>query len=198
MPSTVADERDLSFAEVVNAQPKALTAAQLEKYNRDGYLMPFRIFDEAGAARNRAYFDSLLKQLKELNDGRDTYAINGFHTHCEGIYDLVMNPRILDLVQDILGRDFVCWGTHYFCKIPHDPKAVPMHQDASYWPFTPARTVTVWLAIDDASIENACMSVIRKARTAADIWNGNARPRTRCWNRRLKILSATARPFRLN
>ena len=71
-----------------------------------------------------------------------------------------MNPRILALVEDLIGPDFVCWGTHYFCKMPHDPKAVPWHQDASYWPFTPARTVTCWLAIDDSSVENACMSVI--------------------------------------
>ena len=44
--------------------------------------------------------------------------------------------------------------------MPHDPKCVPWHQDASYWPFTPARTVTCWLAIDDSTLENACMSVL--------------------------------------
>ena len=42
-------------------------------------------------------------------------------------------------------------------KQPHDPKAVPWHQDASFWSLRPARTVTVWLAIDDADAENAAM-----------------------------------------
>jgi len=152
--------RDLRFKPVENPRPKTLTRAQVEAYNRDGYLKAFPIFDAAGAERNRAYFDSLLAQLKTFNDGRDTYSINGYHTHCAGLHDLVMNPRILDLVEDIVGPDIICWGTHFFCKIPHDPKSVPWHQDASYWPFSPARTVTVWLAIDDASVENACMRFI--------------------------------------
>lgn len=34
------------------------------------------------------------------------------------------------------------------------------HQDASYWPRTPSKTATFWLAIDDADTENACMQFI--------------------------------------
>jgi ectoine hydroxylase-related dioxygenase (phytanoyl-CoA dioxygenase family) len=41
--------------------------------------------------------------------------------------------------------------------MPHDGKKVAWHQDASYWPLTPSKTATVWLAIDDADCENACM-----------------------------------------
>jgi hypothetical protein len=154
------ETRDLSFKSVVNPTPKVLTPAQIEEYNERGYLKPFRIFNAAETERNRAYFDYLLAELKVHNDGRDTYAINGYQQCCEGVYDLVMNPAILDLVSDLIGPNVICWGTHFFCKIPHDPKSVPCHQDASYWPFTPARTVTVWLAIDDASMENACMYFI--------------------------------------
>jgi non-haem Fe2+, alpha-ketoglutarate-dependent halogenase len=34
---------------------------------------------------------------------------------------------------------------------------VAWHQDASYWPLSPSKTATVWLAIDDADRDNACM-----------------------------------------
>jgi non-heme Fe2+,alpha-ketoglutarate-dependent halogenase len=44
--------------------------------------------------------------------------------------------------------------------MPHDGKSVAWHQDASYWPLTPSKAATVWLAIDDADIENACMRFI--------------------------------------
>ena len=37
---------------------------------------------------------------------------------------------------------------------------MPWHQDASFWKLSPARTVTVWLAIDDVSAENAAMRFI--------------------------------------
>lgn len=159
MPTSSA-QCDLDFKDIVTPHPKVLTPEQIAQYNRDGYVKPFTIFNDLQAQTNRAYFDWLLARMKAQNDGRDSYAILGFHTRCQGIYDLAVNPQILDLVEDLLGPDFVCWTSHLFCKMPHDPKSVPWHQDASYWPLTPARTVTVWLAIDDVDVENACMHVI--------------------------------------
>lgn len=152
--------RDLSFAPVVNPAPKRLTQAQIASYNERGYIMPLRIYDEAGVARNRAYFDAMLDAMFSMKDGRDSYAINGYHVRCQGLWDMVTHPVILDYVEDLLGPNFVAWGSHFFCKMPHDPKSVPWHQDASYWPLTPARTVTVWLAIDDADAGNAAMQFI--------------------------------------
>jgi ectoine hydroxylase-related dioxygenase (phytanoyl-CoA dioxygenase family) len=61
------------------------------------------------------------------------------------------------LVTDLLGQDVVAWGSHFFCKMPGDGKAVAWHQDASYWPLSPSKAVTVWLAIDDADRGNGCM-----------------------------------------
>jgi ectoine hydroxylase-related dioxygenase (phytanoyl-CoA dioxygenase family) len=63
-------------------------------------------------------------------------------------------------VKDLLGEDLVGWGAHFFCKMPGDGKHVSWHQDASYWPLTPSKAVTVWLAIDDACVENACLRFI--------------------------------------
>ncbi len=76
------------------------------------------------------------------------------------MYDLTTDGRILDYVQDLLGEDLVCWGTHFFVKMPGDGKRVAWHQDASFWPLTPSKTVTVWLAIDDADEANGAMQVI--------------------------------------
>ena len=154
------NDKDLSFVPVDNPNSKLLSREQIEQYNEDGYLKPFRIFDEAGAAANREYFDSLMAQLEAAADGRDNYSINGYHRNCSGIYDMAVNPLILDYVEDLLGPDFIAWGTHFFCKLPYDEKKVPWHQDASYWPFEKSRTVTVWLAIDDADEDNAAMQFI--------------------------------------
>ncbi|MEZ4656853.1 MAG: phytanoyl-CoA dioxygenase family protein [Caldilineaceae bacterium] len=70
------------------------------------------------------------------------------------------HPRIVAYVTDLLGQNAVGWETHFFCKMPHDGKQVSWHQDASFWPLTPSKTVTVWLAIDDADVENACMRFV--------------------------------------
>jgi ectoine hydroxylase-related dioxygenase (phytanoyl-CoA dioxygenase family) len=44
--------------------------------------------------------------------------------------------------------------------MPRDGKSVAWHQDSSYWPLTPSKAVTVWLAVDDADVENACMRFV--------------------------------------
>ena len=157
MPAPAKEERDLSFQPVVNASPRALTRAQLKFYNEHGYAAPFQAYPAAEAARNRAYFDDLLRKVQAARSDLDSYSINGFHVCCAGLYDIVTHPVILDHVQDIIGPDIVCWGSHFFCKQAHDPRKVAWHQDASYWPLSPARTVTVWLAIDDADRDNAAM-----------------------------------------
>ena len=154
-----AEQRDLRFFPVAH-RPKTLTPEQVRFYNANGYLKPFRVFSDEQAAQHRATLDRLLAEIAAANDGRDAYSINGYQKQCRSIYDIATHPPILDLVEDIIGPNFVCWGTHFFVKLPGDPKSVPWHQDASYWPLTPSKTVTVWLAIDDADRDNGAMKVI--------------------------------------
>jgi hypothetical protein len=150
--------RDLRFHPVVNPTPKTLTPEQIERFNRDGYLNPFRVFDEREADGLRAYFDRLL--AKVLAEGGNSYSISTAHAKYGRVYDVLTHPRIVALVRDLLGENVIAWGSHFFCKLPRDGKTVSWHQDASYWPLTPARAVTVWLAIDDADRGNACMKFI--------------------------------------
>ena len=95
-----------------------------------------------------------------LAAGGDSYSISTAHLKYGRVYDLLTDPRIVACVRDLLGDNVIGWGSHFFCKMPHDGKAVAWHQDASYWPLTPSKAVTVWLAIDDADRENACMRFI--------------------------------------
>jgi hypothetical protein len=151
-------QRDLRFYPSQVTNPKVLNLAQIEQYNREGYLKGIRIFDPDETARNRDYFDALL--AKVLAAGGDSYSISTAHLKYGYVYDLLTNPRIVDCVADLLGPNVIGWGSHFFCKMPKDGKVVAWHQDSSYWPLTPSKTVTVWLAIDDADRENACMKFI--------------------------------------
>jgi non-heme Fe2+,alpha-ketoglutarate-dependent halogenase len=177
MTTTIKPAIDISFKPVENTNPSCLGREQISQYNELGYLKPFDIFNQLEAERNRAYFDYILASMRVFNDGRDTYAINGYHSRCKGIYDLATDPRILDLVEDIVGPNIIVWGTHFFCKVPHDPKSVPWHQDASYWPLSPARTVTAWIAIDDVDVENSAMHVIPKTHNKGPLkWKNTEGP----------------------
>ena len=62
--------RHLVFHPAVDAAPKVLTAGQIEHFNRDGYLKPFRIFAAAEAAELRSYFDGLLARVRRRGEGQ--------------------------------------------------------------------------------------------------------------------------------
>ena len=68
--------------------------------------------------------------------------------------------RIIDVGSDLLGDTVVLRHSHLFAELPGDPKRVSWHQDASYWPLTPSRVVSAWLAIDDTDVANSAMQVI--------------------------------------
>ncbi|MEL6643153.1 MAG: phytanoyl-CoA dioxygenase family protein [Pseudomonadota bacterium] len=148
-------QTDLGFVPVRNAAPQTLTPAQIDHYNTEGYVTALDVFTDQETRDARAYFDRLLA----AREG-DGYALNCYQARAAGIWDLCTHPRILDHVEDILGPNVICWASHFFCKMPGDPKAVPWHQDAAYWNLSPARTVTVWLAIDDTDAGNAAMQFI--------------------------------------
>jgi hypothetical protein len=154
-------DRDLKFHPCTNRQPKTLTLDQIEYFNREGYLKGLRVFSPAEITRIREYFDGLLARV--IAAGGDSYSISTAHLKYGPVYDILTNPKIIAYVTDLLGSDVVGWGSHFFCKMPHDGKRVSWHQDASYWPLTPSKTVTVWLAIDDADAGNACMRYIPRS-----------------------------------
>jgi non-heme Fe2+,alpha-ketoglutarate-dependent halogenase len=153
--------RQMGFVPATNSAPGVLTAQQLKDYNSQGYLMPFNGLQEAEARELRAFFDGVLAAFIEL--GRTSYSISTAHLRFKRIYELVQHPVIVAAVADLLGPNVVCWGSHFFCKMPKDGKRVPWHQDSTYWPLSPTKTVTVWLAIDDADPENANMKFIPRS-----------------------------------
>ncbi len=155
--------RDLSFHPCKNPAPAVLSLEQIERFNRDGYLMPFRFFSAAEIADLRSYFDTLLARYSA--EGKDSYSISSAHLRHGRVWDVLTNPKIVAVVRDLLGPSVIAWGSHFFCKMPGDGKTVAWHQDSSYWPLTPAKAVTVWLAIDDADRGNACMKYLPRTHT---------------------------------
>ncbi len=151
-------ERDLKFYPSTTTDPQVLTSSQIERFNQDGYLRSLPVFNEQEVQENREYFDRLLESV--IAAGGDSYSISTAHMKYGKVYDLLTHPQIVAYVKDLLGENVIAWGSHFFCKMPQDGKSVAWHQDASYWPLSPSKAVTVWLAIDDADPENANMRFI--------------------------------------
>jgi non-haem Fe2+, alpha-ketoglutarate-dependent halogenase len=150
--------RDLRFHPIEVNSPKVLSPEQLKGFNELGYIAPISIYTNDEIQTIRTYFDDLLNRV--IQAGGDSYSISSAHLKYGPVYDILTNPRIIEVVSDVLGENVIGWGSHFFCKMPRDGKAVAWHQDASYWPLSPSKAITVWLAIDDADRENACMKFV--------------------------------------
>ncbi|MDE0315553.1 MAG: phytanoyl-CoA dioxygenase family protein [Candidatus Poribacteria bacterium] len=158
-PAQLAEmDRELKFYPSISKNPNVLTPDQVDAFNHVGYIKGIPIFNDIKINKHRQYFDALLADV--LSAGGSSYSIISAHMKYGKVYDLLTHPKIVACVKDLLGEDVIGWGAHYFCKMPHDPKTVGWHQDAGYWPLTPSKTVTVWLAIDDATVENGAMRFI--------------------------------------
>ena len=147
--------RDLCFYPSQCQNPITLAQPQVKAFNELGYIKGIPVFDRDEIFEYRRHFDVLLEEVIAVGGG--SYSILSAHLKYGKIYDLLKNPRIVCYIRDLVGEDIIGWGAHYFCKLPGDNKIVAWHQDASYWPLTPSKTVTVWLAIDDSDIGNGCM-----------------------------------------
>jgi len=151
-------DRDLTFHPSTVQTPKILTPEQIAHYNRQGYINGVGVFTAEEIAGTRAFADTLIGLV--MAQGASSYSVKHAHMKYGHVWDLITHPRITAIVKDVLGDDVVGWGAQFFCKMPGDGKIVAWHQDASYWPLTPYKTLTIWLAIDDADARNGCMKFV--------------------------------------
>ncbi len=147
---------DLRFAPVRNAHPRSLSADQIDAYNHAGFISPLLALSKDEVRALRGCIDTWLEAKGE--DG--AYGINCYQARLSALWDIARHPVILDYVEDIIGPDILCWASAVLSKPAGETRSVPWHQDAGFWSLNPARTVTVWLAIDDADEGNAAMQFI--------------------------------------
>ncbi|MEZ5275741.1 MAG: phytanoyl-CoA dioxygenase family protein [Opitutaceae bacterium] len=138
--------------------PYRLTPEQIRFYHENGYLIglpPIYTAEEM-----KRYNAELPQLLALLHHGETAKDIREWHETSLYLYEICMNPKILDLVEGILGPDFYLWASNFFIKPPHSKETVGWHQDAYYWPMEPMNTVTVWLAFDDVDEVNGGMKIV--------------------------------------
>lgn len=141
---------DLSFQPVRGRTPRWLTPVQIAEYNAQGYLAPIPLFEGDRLEEIQAFFNGAKTRLTSYSQ------FEAFHHAIPELYDLVTDGRMTGYLQDLLGPNVVCHTSQYICKEPGDARRVVWHQDASFNPMD-ARCVIVWMAIDDARVENGCM-----------------------------------------
>lgn len=127
-------------------------------FERHGYAAPISVLEEREVSSYRRAYDQL-EEIRKANGitGRPTQQ----HLVHKSFWDLATHPRVLEVIQAAIGNDVVLLATGFFSKpAGESEKFVAWHQDTTYWGLEPPFAATLWIAIDDADIENGCLRVI--------------------------------------
>ena len=78
------------------------------------------------------------------------------------IKSIAKNPKIVDVVEALMGTPNIKLYTDQLMMKPRFHGTVTgWHQDSASWPnFVPQKAVSCWVALDDATVENGCMTVL--------------------------------------
>ena len=157
----------------------ALTTEQKAFFDAYGYLPYERVLSDEELV-------ALRQRTKDIIEGRLTHVPLGyiqleaaFHdgenkpdmdnvrklTHLCYFDDLFQSvaskPEIVDVIEDLLGPNIKLYTDQLMMKPRFNGTVTDWHQDAVAWPFfVPQDHVSCWVALDDATVENGCMTVI--------------------------------------
>ncbi|HZO90701.1 MAG TPA: phytanoyl-CoA dioxygenase family protein [Chthonomonadaceae bacterium] len=135
------------------------TPEQVALYRENGYLKFGRIFTQAEIEALRQHVDEMIAALPE---GKRPEEMDVPHFTDPWLFRYLTDPRVLDVIEDFIGPDIVLWSSHFIAKPKGDGKAVPWHTDGAYWNrrLDPMEVITLWLAVDESTVENGCMRVL--------------------------------------
>ena len=146
-----------------------LSEEEIAQYHEDGLVIPsnWRLAESTLQRIDHLYQKLLVDNCNNPEFSADF--ILGPHLDSSGTYgvkgdpewlDFARIPEILDMIEQLIGADFILWGVTIFGKPAKIGKATPWHQDGDYYPIEPLETCTVWISLDGSTPEQGCMRYI--------------------------------------
>jgi len=135
--------------------PKLLTPTEIAGFERDGFVSPVRAMSESRAGWYRERLEAFEAAWPEDRLKLDQKA----HMICPWVDEMIREPAILDAVEDLIGKDILCWGTSLRAKRPDGKTFAGWHQDTAYADVRPI-VIIVALALSRAGSEEGCIRAI--------------------------------------
>jgi phytanoyl-CoA hydroxylase len=123
----------------------------------DGWVVARQVLDGDTVAGLVNLLDHL---LAEWPDAAQSGLLAGIVVDDPVWLAAVSDPRLLDLVEDLLGPGVVLFSSCWVVKPPRTGRPAAWHQDGGTWPLEPLDAVSLWVALDDADAGNGALRVI--------------------------------------
>lgn len=132
-----------------------LSKNEVLAYKKKGAYYPISIFSEEETKHYLKQFEQLETLSKEKN-----IPLIQPQLHFGWVYRLTVHPKILDVMEAILGTNILVHSVTFFAKSANHGNFVSWHQDGYYWHQEQQVLASAWLALTPSTPENGCMRVI--------------------------------------
>lgn len=158
-----------------NKQEYTLTKEQIEFYHNDGFLLieDFFSIDEHGTLD--AYCNEFQKWAQEKGKWMQYYELNkvtgenqlcrteNFTPFHDGISSYVKSPRLLQVLKELHGEEYVLFKEKVNYKLPGGG-GFPAHQDCNaFVQFGQSSHMTVMFTINATTAMNGCLEVVPRS-----------------------------------
>lgn len=140
-----------------------LSQHQQSQYWNNGYLFPLDVMPASEAADWRAEIETIERDwlTADLPLPLNSYKRVNSHVVLPMAAQLASDPRVLNVVESILGSNLLVWSAEFFIKEPKTDAFVSMHQDLTYWGMGAIDgLVTAWIALSPATQASGCMEFV--------------------------------------
>ena len=146
-----------------------ITDGQRRSFNEDGYFVLENVFSrdemEALGRLIEAHQKRHEQRLQDVGvEGISRANEISFTSHLaeqdEAIKEFVKRPEFVAIATALIGPDIDLYWNQSVYKGPGGKASFPWHQDDGYTPVEPSPYLTLWLAINDATPDNGCISVL--------------------------------------
>ena len=105
-------ENQLAAHIVSAADSAALSAAEVERFRRDGYLGPYSLCSPSEMGALRPAIERVLETDPPVSHNR----AHNRHLDSRALYDLATDPAIIGRMVALYGPDLLLWRTNFFVK----------------------------------------------------------------------------------
>lgn len=135
-----------------------VTQEHVRQYQNEGYTIIPELLSDRELAETTEIVNRYVEQ--ETAKGRRPEHLDMPHLQEPALLGVCSQKTVLDAVEKFIGPNIVLFASHIICKAKGDGLEVPWHQDGIYWDLEPMNVITLWLAVDESSVENGCMKVV--------------------------------------
>jgi ectoine hydroxylase-related dioxygenase (phytanoyl-CoA dioxygenase family) len=130
--------------------PKILTEAQVQSFQRDGFLSPVRAMSAERARHYRERFEALEARVADIKKMKTKS-----HLLCPWVLEIAEDPFILDIFEDLIGPNLRCWSMAWRVKKADGETFAGWHQDSFYGSAVPV--VLGALALSECGSRQGCL-----------------------------------------